>query len=107
MLSQSHVRSGEPELICSGRSGNPLAELALSALAIISNPFRLYHYHVNGISAQELAAVFDLPVSWVEQRIEAVRLCVEYQLAFTFEPIPEQQANEAHRAAAASCVRES
>lgn len=99
MASQHHVRSGEPELICA-RSRHPQADLALSVLAIVSNPFRLYHYHVNGISAEELAAVFDLPVSWVEQRIEAVRLCVEYQLAFTFDPAPDHPSEEADAALA-------
>ena len=84
MQTQSRPRSSDLELT-SVPPNHPIANLALGALAVISNPFRLYQYHVNGASVEDIAHGFNLPVSWVEQRIEAVRLCVEHQLAFTFE----------------------
>ena len=45
-----------------------------------SLPFSLYDFHLAGVPAQELAAAHWLPIAWVEERIEAVRLCLEYQV---------------------------
>jgi len=87
MLTQSHSRSRNLELT-SVRANHPIANLTIGALAAVSNPFRLYQHYVNGTSVQEIAETFNLPAEWVEQRIEAVRLCVEHQLAFTFEVRP-------------------
>jgi hypothetical protein len=94
MRPQSGDQSSRPESMPSIENLHPGTDLALSLLSIVSNPFRLYHYYVNGISAEELAAVFDLPVSWVQQRIEAVRLCVEHQIVFTFETTPDRSVHE-------------
>ncbi len=45
-------------------------------------PFRLYSEHRRGATPAELAAAFALSIPWVEERLEAVRLCVEKQLRF-------------------------
>jgi DNA-binding NarL/FixJ family response regulator len=84
MLTQSHSRSRNLELT-SVQPNHPIANLTIGALAAVSNPFSLYQQHVNGTSVKEIAEAFNLSVSWVEQRIEAIRLCVEHQLAFTLE----------------------
>ena len=41
--------------------------------------FSLYEFNLTGVSAKELAASYSLPQNWVEERIEAVRLCLKYQ----------------------------
>jgi hypothetical protein len=94
MRPQSDDQVSGPEWMSPVQDLCPGTDLALSLLSIVSNPFRLYHYYVNGISAEELAAVFNLPVSWVQQRIEAVRLCVEHQIVFTFETTPDPSVDE-------------
>jgi hypothetical protein len=43
-------------------------------------PFRLYADHKLGADPAELAATFSLPVRWVEERLEAMRLCIEKQV---------------------------
>ncbi len=43
-------------------------------------PFRLYAEHKNGVTPAQLAASFSLSVPWVEERIEAARLCIEKQV---------------------------
>jgi hypothetical protein len=40
----------------------------------------LYLAHLRGKSAEEISAALQLPCSVVEERIEAARLCVLYQL---------------------------
>ena len=95
MRPQSDDQTSGPDLMPPVEGLCPGTDIALSLLSIVSNPFRLYHYYVNGISAEELAAVFDLPVSWVQQRLEAVRLCVEHQIVFTLETTPDQSVNQA------------
>jgi hypothetical protein len=42
--------------------------------------FSLYEFNLAGVSARELAASYSLPPNWVEERIEAVRLCLKYQV---------------------------
>jgi hypothetical protein len=42
-------------------------------------PFRLYSDHKQGVSVHQLAGSLCLPVSWVQERIEAARLCIEKQ----------------------------
>jgi hypothetical protein len=85
MTTDSKLQAVEPELIRSVPPDHPIADLTLRALATVSDPFRLYRYHVNGLSAEQIAVQFDMPVSSVEQRIEAARLCVQHQLAFAFD----------------------
>ena len=50
-------------------------------------PFRLYADHKMGATAQELADEFGLPARWVEERIEAARLCLEMQVRFDFAAV--------------------
>jgi hypothetical protein len=43
-------------------------------------PFRLYTEHKRGATPAQLAATFSLSEPWIEERLEAVRLCVEKQI---------------------------
>jgi hypothetical protein len=43
-------------------------------------PFRLYADYKRGATVDQIAREFSLPVYWVEERLEAVRLCVERQV---------------------------
>jgi hypothetical protein len=43
-------------------------------------PFRLYAEHKRGATPAQLAAAFALSVPWIEERLEAVRLCLEKQI---------------------------
>jgi len=59
------------------------------AFMIVANKslaFSLYDFHLEGISAKELAADYSLPIGWVEERIEAVRLCLKYQVKLSVGP---------------------
>jgi hypothetical protein len=58
------------------KSVNP----AVMLLANKSLAFSLYDFNLEGISVEELATAYSLPVNWVEQRIEAVRMCLKYQV---------------------------
>jgi hypothetical protein len=42
-------------------------------------PFRLHAEHKNGVSVQQLASTLGLSAAWVEERIEAARVCIEQQ----------------------------
>jgi hypothetical protein len=59
-------------------------------LANKSFGFSLYDFHLEGVSAQELAAAYCLPPTWVEERIEAVRLCLKYQVKVSVKSEPKQ-----------------
>ena len=50
-------------------------------------PFRLYADHKSGSSSAEIAAEYRLPVFWVEERIEAARLCIEKQIRLEIPPV--------------------
>ena len=43
-------------------------------------PFRLYAEHKRGATPAQLAAAFAVSVPWVEERLEAIRLCLEKQI---------------------------
>ena len=58
------------------KSVNP----AVILLANKSLAFSLYDFNLEGISVEELATAYSLPVNWVEQHIEAVRVCLKYQV---------------------------
>lgn len=49
----------------------------VALLANKSFGFSLYDFHLEGVSVEELATAYSLPETWVEERIEAVRLCPE------------------------------
>ena len=42
-------------------------------------PFRLYSDHKQGVSVNQLAGSLGLPAPWIQERIEAARLCIEKQ----------------------------
>ena len=42
-------------------------------------PFRLYSDHKQGASIDQLAGSLGLPAPWIQERIEAARLCIEKQ----------------------------
>lgn len=52
--------------------------------------FSLYDFHLEGVSAAELASAYSLPEAWVEERIEAVRLCLKYQVKVSVKGEPKQ-----------------
>jgi hypothetical protein len=52
---------------------------AVMILANRSLPFHLYDFYLDGISAKELAFAHSLPIHGIEERIEAVRLCLKFQ----------------------------
>jgi hypothetical protein len=53
---------------------------AIMLLANSSFALSLYDFHLEGTSASELAKAYSLPVAWVEERLEAARLCLKYQV---------------------------
>ncbi len=64
-------------------------------------PFRLYSDYKNGMTPKELATYFSLLVHWVEERIEAARLCIEKQIRLEFssaarETVPELSGSGCH-----------
>jgi len=59
---------------------------AVVVLANNSLPFSLYDFHQNGVSAAELAKAYALPLPWVEERLEAIRLCLQYQIDVQLDP---------------------
>ena len=61
---------------------------AAMVLANKSLAFSLYDFHLNGVSASELAAAHSLPVHSVEERIEAVRLCLKFQVKLALHEQP-------------------
>ncbi len=42
---------------------------------------KLYLATKQGYSCEEIASILGLPLDWVEERIEAARLCFDYQVA--------------------------
>jgi hypothetical protein len=55
-------------------------DTALSRLFEESVTLRLYADHASGISVAELAMLCSRSQHWVEERIEATRLCLEKQV---------------------------
>ncbi|MBV8072920.1 MAG: hypothetical protein JO270_23660 [Acidobacteriaceae bacterium] len=52
---------------------------AVIVLANKSLAFSLYDFYLDGLSAEELAAAYLLPPRCVQERLEAVRLCLQFQ----------------------------
>jgi hypothetical protein len=48
--------------------------------------FSLYDFHLNGVPIEKLAAAHGLPLHTVEEKIEAVRLCLNFQVAVALGP---------------------
>jgi hypothetical protein len=64
------------------------------AVMLLSNRcfrFHLYDFHLNGVSVAELANAYSLPAVWIEEQIEAVRLCLKYQVKLSLGLDPEPQ----------------
>ncbi len=59
-------------------------------LANRSFSFSLYDFHLEGVSAADLATAYSLPERWVAERIEAVRLCLKYQVKVSVKSEPKQ-----------------
>lgn len=53
-------------------------------------PFRLYTEHKNGVSVQQLATVLGLKPAWIEERIEAARVCIEQDGRLSIPWIPSE-----------------
>ena len=58
------------------------ADTVLNTLYEQHLPFRLYADHKHGLTLAELACLSGKPEYWVEERIEAMRLCLEKQIRF-------------------------
>jgi hypothetical protein len=58
------------------------ADAVLNALYEQHLPFRLYADHKHGMTVEELAYLSNKSVYWVQERIEAMRLCLEKQIRF-------------------------
>jgi hypothetical protein len=41
---------------------------------------QLYFAHLNGVSIQNLSKELKLPEDWVEESVEAARMCVEFEM---------------------------
>jgi hypothetical protein len=54
-------------------------------------PLAFYDFNLAGVSAKQLATVCETPVHRVEEQIEAVRLCLKYQLKISLEPAAEMK----------------
>jgi hypothetical protein len=48
----------------------------------------IYREHQDGASVEELSAALQMPSRWIEERIEAVRLCMEKQVRVELTPVP-------------------
>ncbi|HLJ44564.1 MAG TPA: hypothetical protein VKU01_01065 [Bryobacteraceae bacterium] len=46
----------------------------------------LYRENQHGATVEELAMAFELPLWWIQERIEAVRLCLEKQVRVQVVP---------------------
>jgi hypothetical protein len=41
---------------------------------------QLYFAHINGMSVEDLSRETKMPADWIEERLEAARECVEFEL---------------------------
>jgi hypothetical protein len=60
---------------------------AVALRANKSFAFHLYDFHLEGVSTKELASAYSLPVGWIEERIEAVRMCLKFQVKLSVKPL--------------------
>ena len=54
-------------------------------LANKSPIFSLYDFHLQGVPVKTLATAYSLPAHWVEEQIEAVRLCLTFQVKLVLD----------------------
>jgi hypothetical protein len=57
--------------------------------------FLMYREYEDGASIEELSAALRAPVEWVEERIEAARLCIEKQIRIELRPVPRARPRRA------------
>ena len=57
--------------------------------------FLMYREYEAGASIQELSAALHAPAEWIEERIEAVRLCLEKQIRIELRPVPRRSPRRA------------
>ncbi|MDQ2775617.1 MAG: hypothetical protein M3Y57_11980 [Acidobacteriota bacterium] len=65
-------------------------DTALLRLYDQSITFRLYADHANGMSVPELSMLCSRSERWVQERIEATRLCLEKQVRIDLPPEPRE-----------------
>jgi hypothetical protein len=63
---------------------------ALMVHANKSLAFCLYDFHLNGVPVEKLAAAYRIPVHSIEEKIEAVRLCLNFQVQVGLGPWPRK-----------------
>ena len=51
----------------------------VTVMANRSLAFSFYDFYLEGLSAKELAAAYSIPIHYVQERIQAVRLCLQFQ----------------------------
>ena len=61
--------------------------------------FLMYREYQNGASVEDLAAALHAPTPWVEERIEAARLCLEKQVRIELQPVPRPRRTPSSRRA--------
>jgi hypothetical protein len=57
----------------------------------------MYREYEDGASIEELSAALHAPTEWIEERIEAVRLCLEKQIRIELRPVPRLRRARASR----------
>jgi hypothetical protein len=53
---------------------------ALAVLGDSSASLSLYDFYIQGVLAATLATAYALALAWVEERLEAARLCFQFQV---------------------------
>ncbi len=48
----------------------------------------VYREYQDGATIDELSEALHIPAQWIEERIEAVRLCLEKQIRIELRPLP-------------------
>ena len=65
----------------------------LAAQSPRSLGFLMYREYEDGASIEELSAALHAPPEWIEERIEAARLCLEKQVRIELCPVPRPRFN--------------
>lgn len=59
----------------------------------------IYRQYQDGASVEELSAALEISPRWIEERIEAVRLCLEKQVRVELAPLPRTERSRQVRTA--------
>ncbi len=57
--------------------------------------FLMYREYEDGASIEELSAALHAPAEWIEERIQAARLCLEKQIRIELRPVPRPRPRRA------------